>query len=139
MTTKAHHRRNQHGAAIVELALVFLLFLVVVIGMLEFGRAMWTYATITHASRQAARYAMVKGEAVGAVTQAQITTKVKDFVTGLDTSQITVNTTFNPDPIERGGFIEIEVSYPFRLMTSPIIVAQGTIPMSSSTRFMVAN
>ena len=79
---------------IVEFALVFVLFLILVVALMEFGRAMWTYATIVHASRQAARYAMVKGELAGPVSKAQITTKVKNFAIGLDTSQITVNTTF---------------------------------------------
>ena len=47
-------RTRRHGATIVEFSLVFLLFVVVLVALMEFGRAMWTYATIAHAARQGA-------------------------------------------------------------------------------------
>ncbi len=54
-------RTRRHGATIVEFSLVFLVFVVVLVALMEFGRAMWTYATIAHAARQGARYCMVHG------------------------------------------------------------------------------
>ena len=56
-------RTRRHGATMVEFSLVFLLFVVVLVALMEFGRAMWTYATIAHAARQGARYGMVHGSA----------------------------------------------------------------------------
>ena len=44
---------RQRGATIVEFSLVFLLFVVILVALMEFGRAMWTYAMIAHATRQA--------------------------------------------------------------------------------------
>ena len=52
---------RQRGATIVEFSLVFLLFVVILVALMEFGRAMWTYAMIAHATRQAGRYCMVHG------------------------------------------------------------------------------
>ena len=52
---------GQSGAAIVEFSLVFMLFLVLSIGLFEMGRAMWIYTTLSHAARQGARFAMVRG------------------------------------------------------------------------------
>ena len=48
----AGRRASRRGAAIVEFALVFILFLLIVLGALEMGRAFWTYATLAHATKQ---------------------------------------------------------------------------------------
>ncbi len=50
---------NSHGQAIVEMALVLFLLLLLVIGIFEFGRAMYIKNTLTHAARAGARAAVV--------------------------------------------------------------------------------
>ena len=45
------HRR---GATIVEFSLGFMLFLVIMVTLMEFGRAMWTYSTICSKKARAA-------------------------------------------------------------------------------------
>lgn len=50
---------NSAGQAIVELAIVLLLLLFLVLGIFEFGRAMYTKNTLTHAARAGARAAVV--------------------------------------------------------------------------------
>jgi Flp pilus assembly protein TadG len=52
-------RRGQHGQALVEMGLVILLFIVMVIGIMEFGRAFFIVNMITHAARDGARMAAV--------------------------------------------------------------------------------
>ena len=54
-------KSRRRGAAIVEFSLAFMLFLVIMVTLMEFGRAMWTYTTICHAARQGARFAMTRG------------------------------------------------------------------------------
>ena len=42
-----------------EMALVCLIFFFLLFGILEFGRALWTYNTIVQSTREAARWAVV--------------------------------------------------------------------------------
>ena len=52
----ADRRVSRRGAAIVEFSLVFILFLLIVVGALEMGRAFWTYATLAHATMTIGAY-----------------------------------------------------------------------------------
>jgi Flp pilus assembly protein TadG len=45
---------------LVEFALVVIVFLVIVFGVVEFGRALWTWNTIVQATRAGARFAVVE-------------------------------------------------------------------------------
>ncbi len=53
--------RPRRGAAALELALVLPLFLLIIIGILEFGRALMMYQMTTNAGREAARTAIITG------------------------------------------------------------------------------
>ena len=133
-------QRNQRrrGSVIVEFALVFMLYLVVVLGLMEFGRCMWTYATVAHAARQAARFCMVRGT-INPATTTDIENVVKRFAMGLEDSKLTVNTTYDPATIDRGDIIEVEVGYPFQFVTSPILVYGSTLNLSARTEITIAN
>ncbi len=133
-------QRNQRrrGSVIVEFALTFMMFLVIVLGLMEFGRCMWTYGTIAHASRQAARFCMVRGT-YNPATITEIENVVKRFAVGLDDSKLIVNTTYDPLVNERGDIIEVEVGYPFQFVTSPILVSGSTLDLSARTEITIAN
>lgn len=49
------------GQSLVEFALVLPLFLTILIGMVDVGRAIWANNVIANAAREAARYAIVHG------------------------------------------------------------------------------
>ena len=135
-------QRNQgrRGSLVVEFALIFILYLLVVLGLMEFGRCMWTYATLAHASRQAARFCMVRGT-YNPATTTEIENVVKRFAVGLDDSKLIVNTTYDStDPdFARGDIIEVEVGYPFQFVTAPITVSGNTLNLSASTEITIAN
>src|SRR5438093_10977380 len=48
------------GQTLVEFALVTVLFLMLLFGITEFSRALWTWNAIVHATREGARYAVVE-------------------------------------------------------------------------------
>jgi hypothetical protein len=50
---------NQRGAAMVEFALIAILFFMMLFGIIEFGRAFFTYNTLVEATRRGARVAAV--------------------------------------------------------------------------------
>jgi len=49
------------GQALVEFALVFPIFVLLMVGIFDFGRVIWVNDTLSTASREAARYAIVHG------------------------------------------------------------------------------
>ncbi len=51
--------KTQRGAAMVEFALIALLFFIILFGIIEFGRAFFTYNTLVEATRRGARVAAV--------------------------------------------------------------------------------
>jgi Flp pilus assembly protein TadG len=55
----SHLSRNQEGAALTEFALVLPLLLVLVLGMLDFGKAFNYWIDETHLANEAARWAAV--------------------------------------------------------------------------------
>ncbi len=58
-TMKLTNRLNRKGQAMVETALIIFFLVVLVFGMTEFGRAMYTKNTLTNAARAGARVAVV--------------------------------------------------------------------------------
>src|SRR5947199_10166701 len=62
-TSGQHTRglRGQRGSAIVEFTLVSLMFFALVFGLVEFGRALFAYSTVSSAAREGVRYASVHG------------------------------------------------------------------------------
>ena len=130
-------RRNQRGNAFVEFALTFLLFVVFVVGAIEFGRGVWTFTTISHAARQGARYAMTRG-GTNPTTADQVSDVVRNAAVGLNRAQVQVTTVW-PTGVERGKVVQVQVSYPFGLVTGSLLLPQSTIPIKASSQMILAN
>ena len=138
---------GERGATIVEFALTFMLFLVIILALLELGRGMWVYSTVAHGARQGGRFSIVHGTE-GPTTLSEILEKVKKNCIGLEPDNINVSVVWNPDSgtpklnpanARRGDIVEVTVSYPLRLVTSPLILAGNTLTVSSRSRMVVAN
>ena len=52
-------RRGQRGQAIVEVALILPIFILILVGLFDVGRAVYAFNTISNASREAVRVAIV--------------------------------------------------------------------------------
>jgi len=50
---------DERGATAIEAAIIMTALLLLILGTIEFGRALWTYATMLLAVEEAGRYAMV--------------------------------------------------------------------------------
>lgn len=54
-------RHRQRGSTLVETAIVMAVVLALVFGIIDFGRAMYTYSYVGQLARQGARWAIVRG------------------------------------------------------------------------------
>lgn len=61
MTNRALNKRER-GAAVAEFAVACLFFFTVLIGIIEFGRLLYTHSALTDAARRGARYASLHTE-----------------------------------------------------------------------------
>lgn len=114
--------RSRLGAAMVEMALVLPLFMMVVLGIIEFGRAMMVSQLVTNSAREATRLAIIDG-----ATNSSVTQWVKDFMVqscGVAANDVTVDITVtaatgNPNPANEIGnatsrdLVTVNVSVPF--------------------------
>jgi Flp pilus assembly protein TadG len=69
-------RRRTRGQALVEFALVFPIFILVVMFMADFGRAVFSYNSITNAVREAARLGIVNQDRTSITNRAIFQTAV---------------------------------------------------------------
>ncbi len=123
----------------VEFSLFFIVFLTLVVALFEFGFAMWTHATLTHAARAGARYAITHGSLrpIGA-GDPSVETVVKSNAVGLAKSQVAVTTTY-PTTNTRGEVVQVEVKYPYRFVTGLFLVGRNTIQLGTKSKMVIAN
>jgi len=57
MKQNKRFKSKEQGATLVEFSIAATVFLVVVFGVIEFGRALWTHNALSDAARRGARYA----------------------------------------------------------------------------------
>ncbi|HEX5631377.1 MAG TPA: TadE family protein [Acidimicrobiia bacterium] len=97
--------KHEDGAALVEFAIVLSLLVLILFGIIEFGRAYNAQATLTHASREGVRVLAITGDATEAAAAA------RNAAPSLDPALIGVST----EPCSPGYPTELTVTYPFNL------------------------
>lgn len=56
---KVELRKNERGASVAEFAIVALIFFILIFGIIEFGRMLYTHNALADATRRGARYAVL--------------------------------------------------------------------------------
>src|SRR5688500_20255821 len=100
--------RNRRGAVLVEFVLVSMILMFSIIGVIEFGRAVWTHNSLGHAAREGARLAIVRGNQSGRVAD---TAAVSAFVmssTSIRPTAIATAWAPNKDP---GATVTVNVAH----------------------------
>lgn len=75
---------DQRGQALVEFALIIPIFILVIVGVFDVGRAVYGYNTVANAARAAARVAIVNQSA------ADIEARAREMAVGLSMADVTV-------------------------------------------------
>lgn len=109
-----HLIKKENGQSLVEMALVLPILLLLIFGIIEFGRIFNADLIITNASREGVRQG-----AVGA-NDATIVQDIKNSVTILDPTQLTITISPPDTNRRRGDELKIHIEYPVKIYT-PII------------------
>ncbi len=126
---------EQRGATLVEFSIAATVFLTVIFGTIEFGRALWTHNALTDAARRGARYAVVHSAAdVGNVKNVVVygnpaggTTPILQNLT-TDNVQVTYSG-FTLD----GGTAQVKITgYQFQFVV-PFVSANIQMPTYTTT------
>lgn len=121
-------RAARRGAAVVEFAIVLPLFLLMVFGMVEYGRMVMAQQIITNAAREGARRGVIDG-----ATTAEVTTLVNGYLTDASIGTATVSITPDPTTVTNGGPITVTVSVPYSQVSwipSPMYLGSKTLTAS---------
>jgi Flp pilus assembly protein TadG len=134
--------KGRAGQALVEFALVVPIFLLLVIGVIEFGRAWNLQQTITDAAREGARRAVVFDPTL-TVTEVQTAVKAKIQAAGFDSTQATIvwqdctaacTALGSFNDLARGDVLNVQVRMPYRfIFLKPLINLANTSSNGSLT------
>lgn len=82
-------RRDDHGAAVVEFALVVPVLFLIIFAVIDFGRALWTLNVISSGVREGARAAAVEPDVTTAVATAK--SKTVAYINGILGTSLTTS------------------------------------------------
>lgn len=124
--------RNEHrGQALVEFALIVPLFILVIVGIFEGGRAIYTYNALSNAVREALREAIVHQD------PAAIEAEANRILGGLAASTDFTHDLSNCADPEKPCIYRVELRYVFSPVLigdifSPVIKADGEMLVEST-------
>jgi Flp pilus assembly protein TadG len=132
--TLRHFIGNRRAATAVEFALVSPIFLIMIIGIFEMGRAMWIKSSLQYAVEETTRYAIVNTSAT--------TTELSNYALA-ELSDIGMNITgasFTATQSVSGSitYISITGSYTFSVLVplvpfpDTVLSAKSRVPISTS-------
>jgi Flp pilus assembly protein TadG len=119
-------RRGEHGQALVEFALILPVFILMLVGLFDLGRAVYAFNTISNAAREGVRVAIVDQDCSFIVNQA-----VQRAVSlGLDASDVSVYV-WDPSAVNAGNFSAASASTHRRPLSSHGVA--GSAPCNQDT------
>jgi Flp pilus assembly protein TadG len=135
---RARRLRDRRGQSLVEFAVVFPVFILLLAGMVDFGLALFSNVTLINAAREGAR--------LGVTLQPMDTTKIEQRVdamaTGLDLSKLTVTSTCvrgggscSSPQWQGGDTVKVKVDYMYTMVWPLTFGTQ--IPLSSTVQMRI--
>jgi Flp pilus assembly protein TadG len=142
-------RTGERGATALEFTLIAVLLFTLVFGIIDFGRALYTYHWTSYAAHQATRWASVRGSQCSGLAsgcpaaQNDIVNYVKSIAIGVDPTKISINS--NPWSIDGnnkpGSRVQVTVTYTFTFLLPFMPSNSGTlstITMSSTSQMVIS-
>ncbi len=141
----------QRGSGMPEFAIVSLAFFLLLFGILEFGRALYMYHTISNAARIGSRWAIVRGSASCSgpidhcsAASADVQTYVQSQVPIVDSGSLAVTAnwpggnstcTSTTDFKAKGCVVIVTVTYAFQGLP---FITSGQINLSSTSQMPIS-
>lgn len=148
-------RKSQRGSSLAETAIVMTALLALLFGIVDFGRATYTYAFVAQLARQGARWAMVRGSTCTALDHCNASrNEIQNYVQSLSVGATSANnivlapgSPMYTCPLGSnaqnapGCVISLTVQYPFNFML-PYMPKNGvggplTILMKSTSQMVI--
>jgi Flp pilus assembly protein TadG len=134
-------RRHGRGQTLVEFALILPIFILVLVGIFDLGRAVYAFNTISNAAREAMRVAIVDQNTT-AITNDAVQHSIGLVGAGNVTVQfidVSSGTAYNhcsdaPTGCAIGWFTVVTVSYDYTAATPVVGNLVGTIHMSATSK-----
>lgn len=121
MTPKIH-LKDERGQALVEFALVIPIFMMLLLGILQFGIIFNNYITLTDAARAGSRVAAVSR--LDASRESKAKAAVEDAAGGLDLDELEVEVDSSWAPGEQ---VTVTAKYPYAINILGKVVASGDL------------
>jgi len=135
---------RERGTTLVETAVVMAVLLAIMFGVIDFGRALYTYSFVANAAREGARWAIVRGSKCTLLdhcpaSSSDLQTYVRSLSEGAtNPSSITASLSFPSGGSNAPGSVaEVTVTYPFVFML-PFMPSAG-IKMTSTSEMVISN
>lgn len=144
------HRRGERGSSLPETAIVMAVLLALMFGIIDFGRALYTYGFVAQLARQGVRYAIVRGAKCDSTKispcpaqSSDVETYVQSLSEGAtNASSIVATLTWPSCPGSTTGsnnpgcVAAVTVRYPFTFIAP--FVSTATINMSSTSQMVIS-
>ena len=155
-TRRFQKKSKCRGSTLVEFAFLIPILFALVFGIIDFGRALYSYHFVSNAAREATRWASVRGRdctGLSGCPPGAAATDVSSYVTsiapmGIDTSpsklSVTTNWVMPPNnlpictayPTNPGCAVQVQVSYQFKFIL-PFLPSSG-YRMTSTSEMIIS-
>ncbi|MFD1019925.1 TadE/TadG family type IV pilus assembly protein [Thalassobacillus hwangdonensis] len=114
--------KDEKGQSLVELALILPVLLLLLVGIIDFGRMLYSYTHLHMASQEAVRVGGLGGD------DQEIGVFARDYITFEDKDALVVDISPGDSVRKSGEYVEVTLKYPFEMVT-PIIDHFFTDPL----------
>lgn len=144
------HRHGERGASLGETAIAMTVILVLLVGIIDFGRAIYAYGFVGTVAREGARWAIVRGSRCTVAdhcnaSSSDISNYVLSLNEGATPSNMKVTTTWPtcavsgvPGAVGNGPgcVVSVNVTYTFAFLLP--WMGAASIPMSSTSQMVIS-
>jgi Flp pilus assembly protein TadG len=154
-------QRSERGSSLLEQSFILVFLLTMMFGIIDCGRALYTYHFVSNVAREASRWASVRsqncdGSALSGCPadlsgdNVRTTFKANLSSMGLDPTKVTFTTSWvvppgvgaascpTPNSNHVGCMVHVDVTYAYTFFFAPFIAAPA-INMSSSSEMLITN
>jgi len=147
-------RHSERGSTLPEMAIALVAVLLLIFGIIDFGRAMYTYGFVSYLARQGARWAVVRGSTSCTnsnnelpdcnASEAEVQSYVQSLSEGATVATgFTVNVTYPSCPPDvasgtnaPGCTVAVEVTYPFKFIMG--LLPKEQLDISSTSTMVIS-